>query len=156
MYQCGTRWYLRSIAGKRPNCEHRSAGASFQHGLAWARKFRGLPSSLTLEVVVKGMTKVRVSLLGLGFGVALLFAPSAFAQAESNPDHFTETGVEVGPGGNTALSSPHAAVQKPAQMSANSVVVPAAVAERSPKATVHVAVAVADKNRPAVAAAPKR
>jgi hypothetical protein len=109
-----------------------------------------------MEVVVKGMTKVRVSLLGLGFGVALLVAPSAFAQAESNPDHFTETGVEVGPGGNTAISSPHAAVQKPAQKSAKSAVAPAAVAERSPAAPVHVALAVADKNRPAVASAPKR
>ena len=105
---------------------------------------------------MNAITKVRVSLLGLGFGVALLLAPSAFAQAESNPDHFTESGVEVGPGGNTALPTSHASVQKPAQKSAKSVVATAPVAQKSPAAPVHVAVAVADKNRPAVATTPKR
>ena len=101
---------------------------------------------------MKAMTKVRASLLGLGFGVALLVAPSAFAQAEPNPDHFTETGVEVGPGGNTAVPSPHAKAQK----SGKSVAAPVSQTGKSSAAPVHVAVAVADKNRPAVAAAPKR
>ena len=98
------------------------------------------------------ITKVRVSLLSFGFGVALLFAPSAHAQAESTPDHFTEVGVEIGPGGNTTQTAAHAAVPKQAK-NAKTVAVPAANAH--PSATPAL-VAVADKKRSSVTPAPKR
>jgi hypothetical protein len=92
--------------------------------------------------------------MSLGFGVGLLFAPSAHAQAESSPDHFTETGVEVGPGGNSAATVAHSAVLKPAQTAKPAVAKSAAA--KSNAAPVQVAVAVADRNRPAVTPAPKR
>ena len=103
------------------------------------------------EVAVKGITKVRVSLLSFGFGVALLFAPSAHAQAETVPDHFTETGVEVGPGGSVTQSASHASAPKQAKPVAH----PAVQASTS-AAPVHVAAAVADRNRAAVAPNPKQ
>jgi hypothetical protein len=102
---------------------------------------------------VNVITKVRVSLLGLVFGAALVFAPSAHAQAESNPDHFTETGVEVGPGGNV-MPAAHASTANRAK---NVKPVAHAAAQTNSSATpVHVAMAVADKNRSAVPTEPKR
>jgi hypothetical protein len=106
------------------------------------------------EVAVKGITKVLVSLFGLAFGVALLFAPSAHAQAESNPDHFTATGYELGPGGSSTQSAEHASAPKQAK-NVKPVAQPAAQASSS-AAPVHVAMAVADKNRPAIAPNPKQ
>jgi len=94
-----------------------------------------------------GMTKLRVSLASLGFGVALLFAPSAHAQAESIPDHFTETGVEIGPGGSVAQ-----AVARPAVMKQASKPKPAALtAAQTGSSAAPVQVAVVDKNRAALA-----
>jgi hypothetical protein len=85
--------------------------------------------------------------------MALAFAPAVYAQAESNPDHFTETGVEVGPGGYAMQSGRQAAAQKQAKNVKRAEV--AAVPSNS-GAPVHVALAVADKNRPAAVRAPKR
>jgi hypothetical protein len=102
------------------------------------------------EVNVSGMMKLRVSVLTLGFGVALLFAPSARAQ-ETCPDHFTETGVEPGcPGTHVAA---HATEAKPTKNAK-----PAASADHQNRsaAPVNVAVAVVDKKQPAVTPAPKR
>jgi len=96
------------------------------------------------------MTKVRVSFLGLGFGMALLLAPSAHAQ-EFCPDHFTETGVEPGCAArNIAQPTAHATRAKQARVAASAAKV------NSEAGAVRVAVAVADKNRPAIAQAPKR
>lgn len=107
-----------------------------------------------MEDVVNGMTKLRVCLVGLGFGVALLIAPAAHAQAESSPDHFTETGVEIGPGGSVTQSSSHVTASKRAQKTQK-----AAQAEASAKSSaahVTVAAAVADRNRRLTPAEPKR
>lgn len=101
---------------------------------------------------MNGMTKLRVSFLGLGFGVALMLAPAALAQADANPDHFTATGVELGPGGNVSRSAAPAATPKQASKP-KPVAVSAAQVNSSP-APVHVAVA--DKNRQPVATEPKR
>ncbi|HUK52772.1 MAG TPA: hypothetical protein VL099_05720 [Candidatus Binatia bacterium] len=103
---------------------------------------------------MSGMMKVRLSLVSFGFGLALALAPAAHAQAESSPDHFTETGVEVGPGGTVSQSASHSVAPKTAQH-AKSAAAPVA-RENSSAAPVHVAVAVADKNRPAPVRAPKR
>lgn len=105
-----------------------------------------------LEVIVNGIMKLRVSLLSLGFGAVLALAPSAHAQAESNPDHFTETGVESASGGYTAQSATNAVAPARAKNSKPAVSVAHADV---PAAPVHVAVAVADKNRPALRNTPK-
>ena len=97
-------------------------------------------------------TKIRVSLAGLGFGLAMLFAPSVHAQAESIPDHFTETGVEIGPGGSVAPSAARSSVSRQVKKAA-----PVATSVASANTTAPpVHVAVADKNRLAIPAAPKR
>jgi len=99
---------------------------------------------------VNGMTKVRLSFLSLGFGVALLFAPSARAQ-ESCPDHFTETGVELGcPGRNVAQPAAQATQAKQTKSAAAS-----ADRQNHPIAKARL-VLVADKNRQASTPAPKR
>ena len=104
---------------------------------------------------MNAMMKVRVSLASFGFAVALMFAPSAHAQAESSPDHFTETGVEIGPGGQVAVThasastaQTHTQAAKPATAQANH--------SNTGAQPVQVAMAVADKNRAAVATAPKQ
>lgn len=101
-----------------------------------------------------GMTKFRVCLVGLGFGMALLIAPAAHAQADSNPDHFTETGVEIGPGGSAVQSSSHVTAAKHAQKAQKSA--QANASAKSSAAHVTVATVVADKNRRPVAVEPKR
>lgn len=103
---------------------------------------------------MNGMTRFRVCLVGLGFGVVLMFAPSAHAQAESSPDHFTETGVEIGPGGSMAQSSPHAATLNRTQKAPG--VAHAQAPAKTSTAQVTVAAAVADKNRRLAPAAPKK
>ena len=100
---------------------------------------------------MNGMTKLRVCVMSVGFGVALMFAPSAHAQAESSPDHFTETGVEIGPGGNVPQYGAHASAKQQAKP-----VTHAAAPARSTAAPVHVAMVVADKKRPAVVTSQKR
>jgi hypothetical protein len=96
---------------------------------------------------MNGTMKLRVSLASLGFGVALLFAPSAYAQAESIPDHFTETGVEMGPGGSMPQN-----VARPATTKQASKPKPAAVtAAQTGSSAAPVHVAVVDKNRAVVA-----
>ena len=99
---------------------------------------------------MNGIMKVRLSFLSLGFGVALLFAPSAHAQAETNPDHFTETGVELD--GNVTRTAVHTAALREAKKPE----VASAAQQHSAAAPVHVALAVADRNRPAINPAPKR
>jgi len=103
---------------------------------------------------MNGMTKLRVCLAGLGLGVALLIAPAAHAQAETNPDHFTETGVEVGPGGSVAQSHSNAAVTKRGQKEQKAVHANASAKPAAQRLTV--AAAVADKSRRPAAVEPKR
>jgi len=101
---------------------------------------------------VNGMTKLRVCFLGLGFGVALMLAPAALAQADAIPDHFTATGVEMGPGGNGSWTAARATTPK--QASTPKPVAMSAAHVNSSPAPLHVAVA--DKNRAAIVTEPKR
>jgi len=103
---------------------------------------------------MNGMTKLRVCLVGLGFGVALLIAPAAHAQADSNPDHFTETGVEVGAGGDVAQSHLHATAMNHGQKDQKSV--HTNTSEKPSARRLTVAAAVADRNRRQAAVEPKR
>jgi len=104
---------------------------------------------------MNGMMKLRVSLASLGFGVALMFAPAAHAQAESSPDHFTETGVEVGPGGTVHQQAAQAHTST-AKTTAAKPAVAQAKHEHASVQPVQVAMAVPNKHRPVIAAAQKQ
>jgi hypothetical protein len=108
---------------------------------------------------VDATMRLRVSLASAGFAVALMFAPSAHAQAESSPDHFTESGVEIGPGGQVATAT-HASRASVATAQAHTQSAKPATAQANhanPAAQpVQVAMTVADKNRPVVAGTPKQ
>lgn len=100
--------------------------------------------------------KARVYLFGFGLGAALLVAPSAFAQADASPDHFSETSVEAGPGGTKGQAAAQPVASSHAQKSAKPAVAQAAAPASHSAAPVHVAVAVADRNRPAIVHTPKQ
>jgi len=103
---------------------------------------------------VSKMTNFRVTVLSVGFGVALMCAPAARAQ-ESCPDHFTENGVELGCPGNSAAQPASHATQAKQTKSAKPVLASAAHVHAT-SAPVHTADASADKNRTVVAVVPKQ
>lgn len=106
------------------------------------------------EVAVNKKMLFRGALVSLGLATTLLFAPAARAQ-ESCPDHFTETGVELGcPSPTVAKHSAPVAESKQAKH-AKPVVASAAPAS-STAAPAHNSQPAADKNRTIVAVVPKQ
>jgi len=105
---------------------------------------------------VNAFTGARVYMLGLGLGAMFLLAPAARAQADMSPDHFSETGVEYGPGGATGQAAAHPVAVSHTQKSAKPSNAQAASPASRSAAPVKVAVAVADRKRSATLNTPKR
>jgi len=105
---------------------------------------------------MNALMKARVYLCGFSLGAALLLAPAAFAQADSSPDHFIETSVELSSGSTAGQVAAHPVAVSHMQKSAKPAKAQAAATASRSAEPVNVAAAVADRKRPATLHSPKR